>query len=423
MKSFFFGIKRHIVDMLNLDRMGDKYKVLAVNYIFLIFYTTLEGTFVNTLLYRITPEMSIVIYYRATTYIAAAIMIHFAAYIGQKKNPVVVIRMGACAFLLMYLSLFFGMNHMAVIYPLTAFLSGTGGAFYWTAHNIFVTHYTTKDNRDIGISILGIIQGVITIFCPVISGFVIKLMPGDIGYRIMFGLGMLSVVAQLFVHAKLHPIQQKKHKSEIRLAVKLLYKKLSCKLMLAYEFVRGMRDGTFMFILNMLLFEIVTDESLIGINTFLTGVMSITGSWAYGRLVRPGNRVKYATAATTVLIGICAGMLLKMNVLTVMAFTVLNAFIQLFIINSINNTTYDILGQSESTRRSMGEMLAFREAALAIGRILGLAFTMSFNAARGGYIVAMLVLTATQYIVAVLMKIAIWSMGRRKKRAAPVPAD
>ncbi|MDL2232788.1 hypothetical protein LJC63_04315 [Ruminococcaceae bacterium OttesenSCG-928-L11] len=419
MVRVFAGIKRKAFDILGLDRMGERYQKLAQNYIFLVFYTTLESVFVNTLLYKISPSMTGVVIYRAITYVAAAITMHLAAYICQKKSPLVVIRLGGMFYLLMYVALFFGLNYMDKLNYFVAFLAGTGGAFYWTAHNILVSHYTTKNNRDIGISALGVIQGIITLFCPVISGFVIARMPGDIGYRIMFGVGMLCVVAQIRVQLKLTPVEQTIHKSQLRLAIKLLLGKLTYKMLMAYEFVRGIRDGTFAFIVNMLLFEIITDESLVGINTFLTGIMAIIGSWVYGRLVRRHNRGQYLIVVTTLLLGVCSLLFLKMNAPMVMLFNVINSFLQLFIINSCNNTTFDVLGENNSTRKSMGEMLAIREGAMAAGRICGLAIMMALPQNATGYVTAMCLLTASQYIVAFIM----WRVQRtlQRKEQASVP--
>ena len=415
MTRFFKRIGNHISDILYLDIVGKKYSMLALNYVFIMIYSTIEGTFVNTLLYRISPSMSIVILYRAVVYSVCAIGMQFAAYIAQKRTPITVIKLGAVFFLCMYLTLFFGMDYMPRIYLLAAVLNGLGGAFYWSAHGIFVANYTTASTRDIGISLLGIIQGVFTLICPVVSGFVIKLMPGNTGYRIMFGIGMLAVIAQIIVHSKFYPIEQTSHKSQVKLAFKVLREKLSCRFMMLYNFLKGLRDGTFIFIVNMLLFQIVTDESLIGINTFLTGLMAITGSWAYGKLVKVDNRVKFSFLSTTSLIVVCFCLILKTTAVTMMIYTVLNAFLQLFLLYAIANTDFDVISQDADTRLCMGELLAFKEIALGSGRVVGLIFVSFFASGQRGYLIAMLILTITQYAVCALLKVAINFMKKDKK--------
>lgn len=421
--KLIYGIKRHTVEILSLDSMSDKYHVLAANYIFLVIYTTLESVFVNTLLYRITPDISIVILYRGITYISSAITMQFAAYIGQKKTPVTVIRLGGVLYLIMYAVLFFGMDYMNVLMFVTAVLAGMGGAFYWSAHNTLVTHYTTPYNRDVGISILCIIQGSAALLVPIISGSVISFTedvfgsPG-VGYRIMFGLGMLTVIAQTRYQRKLPPVVQLEHHSELKLALRLFRKEISYKLAMCYEFLRGFRDGTFGFILNMILFQLITSESLVGLNAFLTGIMTITGAWAYGKFVKPGLRVYYTMIATTAMLAFCALMLAKASAPVVMLFAMVNSFFALFISNVTSNTTIDIITRDEISRKCIAESVAIREIFLAVGRVSGLFIFTLFPSSMVGRIAAMLILTASQYLIALFVKLASVSANRSRTLAA-----
>jgi predicted MFS family arabinose efflux permease len=200
-------------------------------------------------------------------------------------------------------------------------------------------------------------------------------MPEISGYRVLFGVAIVSVLVQLVVISRFHPIEQLRHRSELRLALKLLFRKAEYKLMLAYDFFRGIRDGTFAFILNMLLFEIITDESVVGINTFLTGIMAITGSWAYGKLVGPGRRIRYSLICVTALMVFCGALYWNMSAAVVMTFTVANAFLQLFLLYSYNNTTYDVISRNQLARKCSAEMFAIREAPIMLGRVLGLWLT------------------------------------------------
>ena len=420
MERLLQGMKRRMAEVLSLDQLSEKYIVLAINYIFLMLYSTLESVFVNTLLYRISGDMTTVIFYRGAIFVTTAIAMHLAAYWGQKRTPIVVIRLGAVFYFLLYLLLFVAMEHLGSLMLLAAALTGIGAAFYWVGHNLLVSHYTTKNNRDIGIAVLGIIQGILTLLVPVISGFVIKWLEKDnIGYRVMFGIGMISTVLQIYYQRRLAPIEQKKHDSELRLAIKLLRNKLSFKLMMGYELLRGFRDGTFGFILNMLLFEIITDESLVGINTFLTGILSIIGSWAYGRLVKQNLRARYTVVASTILMAACVALFFSRTAGMVIFFSMINSFWALFITNSCNNFTFDVLSQNETTRKCMAEMLAIREGSMALGRVSGLVVVMLFPRNMAGYIYAMLVLTAAQFLAAFLQKQTGKILNRKQEPFVP----
>lgn len=413
-----YQLKRHTVETLSLERMSGKFQVLAVNYIFLMVYATLEGVFVNTLLYRITPDISIVIIYRGITYLSSAVFMHLAAYTAHKKNPVTVIRLGGALYLLMYVVLFFGMDYMNIFMYLTAILSGAGGAFYWSGHNTLIPHYTSPSNRDIGVSILCIIQGAAALSVPIISGGVISLggalfASPSIGYRVMFGIGMITVVAQMRYQRNLPPVEQLVRKSELRRALKLFRKDITFKYMMCFEYLRGFRDGTFGFILNMILFEIITSESLVGVNAFLTGIMAITGAWAYGKLVTPVLRARYTMFATTAMLAFCSLLLFKASAPVVMLFAMINSFSALFVSNAAANSAIDVMTRDTIRRKCLGESLSIREAALTLGRVSGLTILMLFPATMTGRITAMLILTVTQYFLAFFVRKSVRVIGRK----------
>lgn len=423
MKALLKGIKRYIADMLSLEQMSERFHLLSVNYLFVMLYYTLETVFVNTLLYRVNPDISIVIFYRVCVYAMTAVSMNLAAYLANTRSPVMVLKLGGAFYALMYVVLFFGMDRMQVMmYPVAA-LSGLGAGFYWSGHHLLLTHFTTRQNRNVGVAVMGIIQGVMTLLLPVVSGFVIECMPGSAGYRVMFGLGMLTVFSQTYFMNRLGRVERKAPVSNFSLALKLIWRKASCKLMLGFEFTRGLRDGALLFYLNMLLFQIVEQESLVGINTFLTGALSIFGSWVYGRLAVPHMRARYAFASTAVLLALCAMLLRWLGVWSVMLFACVNAFFQIFITYSCNSYAYDVVAQNDTTRQAMAELLAFRELALDGGRVVGLLCVLLFPRSPEGQVQAMCVLTAAQIFTSALLSLTQHVLNRKKRRRGEAAAN
>jgi len=405
-------------ETLGLDRLGKAYHILSLNFIFFVFHSSFESVFINTLLFRVSDgNMRVVIVYRGLVFILISVIFHLGAYVAQKKSPMAAVRIGVFFYLLMYLTLFIWMEHVESLQYLIAFLFASGAAFYWSGHTMLIPHYTTKSNRDVGMALLGIINGTMVLIVPMISGFLITLMPEISGYRVMFGASMLAALMQLYYLTKFHPVKQQINKSQMKLALRLLKRKITYKLVLAYEFIRGMRDGTFMFMLNMLLFEIIRNEGIVGINTFFTGLLAIVGSWTYGKLVGPGQRAKYTLISMGVPFVMGIILLWWTNVATVMIFTAINAFMQLFWMNSISNTTFDVISQNRTTIKASAETFAIRETALAAGRILGLALTMYFSQfGLRGYVLALLTLTAIQLPGIWLMHKTLYYLGRKEHR-------
>ena len=412
-------IGNRAAEVLGLDKMGKAYHILLLNFVFFVFHSTFEGVFINTLLFRISDgNMQVVIIYRATTFIISAMVFYFGAYITKKKTPIASVRIGAMLYFLLYLVLFIWMEHVESLQLLIAFLFASGSALYWVGHTTLIPHYTTKNNRDTGIALLGVINGLVLLLVPVMSGFLITMMPEISGYRVMFGASMLAVLAQLYCLSKFHPVKQERSESKFKLALRLIRRKVTLKLVLSYEFLRGMRDGTFIFMLNMILFEIIRDESIVGINTFFTGIMGIVGSWVYGKFARPKQRVMYALIGIIGPSTIGIFLLWQTNVATVMIFTAANSFLQLFWGNSIVNTTFDSISQNRTTIKASSEIFAIRESVITVGRILGLGLTVFFSQ-RGlqGYVLALILLTLLQLPGIWMMKKNLHYLGRKERPA------
>lgn len=396
-------VYNRMLDALGLSLMGERYQMLTLTYLLLMIYTTIESVFVNTLLHRISGDMSYVMLYRGIGYAVSAIMMNVAAVVSQKSNPVAVLRMGAGFYLLSYIGLVFGMEYMEVMRFIIPVFSGAAGAFYWSGHNSLVLEYSSPENRDLGLGIFGIVSGVTTLIIPVITGFVISLMPGNWGYQVMFAAGMIFVAIQFVLATRLtleEGSKDRKRKSRYKQTFQLFREKQTLRFMLYAEAIRGARDGIFAFILNMMLFEIIADERLTGINTFLTGIMAIIGSWVYGRFVQPRIRGKYMNISITIILVFTSFLFYKMNAATLMIFTAINAFFQLFINNTNNSNTYDVTSQTKETLLCTREIYGIREVALAVGRIAGLIYGLLAPKSQVGYVVLLSILTLIQYFSA-----------------------
>jgi len=304
-----------------------------------------------------------------------------------------------------FVILFFGMDHMGSLMHLVGALIGAAGGIYFLGHNMLLTHYTTPQNRALGLSIMTVIQGGMALLMPLVSGLVIGVSPGMIGYRVMFGLAIGAIIAQISFVRKLSAVAATPKKGQLRFALGLVWKRLTLRLMLLLELVRGLRDGVFMFFLNIVLFEIVASESIVGLNAFLAGGASIVAAWLYGRIATPRNRAGLVAISACAAVGFSALLLLNMGPFTIILLSVVNAFLAMIVMNSSVNTSFDILGQDEASRSVMTELMAIREVPMQVGRLSGIVVVGLFPATLLGYVHAMLVLSATLFAVALLLHI------------------
>jgi len=386
--------------------MSDKFGVLALNFIFLMAYFSLESIFVNTLLLRVSGgDMQIVLVYRAVTFVFSAVGMGIVSALSGKINSVMAIRTAGVLYAVAFAILLIGMDHLTSLMYVVGALVGAAGGFYFLGHNMLLTHYTTPQNRALGLSIMTVIQGGMALLMPLVSGLVIGVSPGMIGYRVMFGLAIGAIIAQISFVRKLSAVAATPKKGQLRFALGLVWKRLTLRLMLLLELVRGLRDGVFMFFLNIVLFEIVASESIVGLNAFLAGGASIVAAWLYGRIATPRNRAGLVAISACAAVGFSALLLLNMGPFTIILLSVVNAFLAMIVMNSSVNTSFDILGQDEASRSVMTELMAIREVPMQVGRLSGIVVVGLFPATLLGYVHAMLVLSATLFAVALLLHI------------------
>ena len=402
------GIGRRVYDALGLEKMGDKFQALTINYTFLMVFFTLEMVFVNTLILRVSGRgIYGVLLYRVFSYAFSAVVMNVVSVFSRKINPIMAIRVSCGLYVLLFSVLFIGMERLASFIYFFGALTGMASGLNFSGHVVLLTNYTTQQNRSVGVAVITVIQGVMALFIPLVFGMVIGFLPGMSGYRVMFGVAMGVVLAQVSFVRKLTPVHTTQEKGEFKLALGLISRQLILRVMLVAEFARGMRDGVFAFFLNIVLFQIVNSEILVGFNTFLAGSASISAAWLYGKIGTPRNRAPLVGICVSILIVFCSILLFSLSPLTILMFSIINSFLAQMISNSTMNNSYDILGSDDERRSVMAGLLGFREIFLMSGRICGVVVVSLFAAAAEGYVYAMLTLTAIQYIVAVLLYIAI----------------
>lgn len=173
------------------------------------------------------------------------------------------------------------------------------------------------------------------------------------------------------------------------------------------EFVKGLREGTFTFFLNVLLFGIVQNEALIGLNTFLSALLSILANWTIARFLRPKHRIGWTMVGVTVLF-VASGMLLfKLSAVTIVLMSVLNAYFNIILLTPISSILFSLFGRTENGAKAKYEFLGIKDFCLGIGRCLGVIIVLLFPQTQFGYLVAMCALTATQYITVFLASRAV----------------
>lgn len=383
------------------------FRFLKVHTLFLIF-NTLPGVFINTFIMKQSPDVNIVLYYNCINFVVSAFAMVLTAYFSRKVNANYLAMLGIGLYNVLYITLIVMDNRAADYYYVLGIISGLAAGSYWMSYNNMLTDYTDSENRDKSLAIVGVCGSSVNLIIPLISGFLISKIPGNWGYISVFSLALCIAALTCVNMAKMPRKKVVKEKSRFKEALHVIFTNKCWTFGMLGQMCRGIRDGAFMFILSILLYELVQDTILIGFNTFLTGAVSIVTYLTMIKIIRPANRIKWMLVGVTILTVSGFLFMLQVNVLTILLFNVINAVFAGVVINATDSVFFGLVQHMPETFKSRQEIFSLRECALALGRCIGVFFIIGINHYSGRspfwQAFALMLLTMVQYITALVTR-------------------
>ncbi|MBP0979866.1 MAG: MFS transporter [Oscillospiraceae bacterium] len=378
----------NIKNLLGLNKMSENFIVFSnVHLGFLMFYT-LQLVFMNTLLRRFSDGNDIIYLYNMIFFSFIPVGMMLAAFSIKKKSFILTMRSSLylwIGILIVTLSLIITKQLDRFCY-LLAFVSSLANGCYWIAYYIALTDYTDIYNRDVGLSVIGIYTGLANVIIPLVGGYIIKIFENYTGYIIMFcfafAVATLSILeTRNFKIHKKNIEDEKDTDKEVHMLVAIkyiikdkiwLYSSLS-------EFFRGIRDGVFIFLLNVLIFSVSANEALVGINAFIAGVINIISNWVLGKILSNSvkdNKIRLLIISVSVLFSSSFLLLLKLNIFTLITMTCINAFFTIFIQNITQSVFCLSVQINKESKNLRVESFVMKSYFLAFGRFIGILFML-----------------------------------------------
>lgn len=407
MKRFLLRTGAFLENSLGLNQMSANFKTFATMHGTYNLFQGLVSVYITTLLMRVSGDGDIVKWYNMLNFLFTGLMMPVAVAVMRKQSTNLVTRIGILGFIVLYTTLLFTMNSADKLMPVFGILTGFSNAFYWLTYSSYVSAFTVDNKRDVALAFLGFVNGIITLTMPALSGFVIERIGGFLGYTVAFGLSFCIAVITILLSLRLPkhvvPASAKDKNTYFRKTIKSIVHDSCWRCGMATETLRGVREGTFGFLLNILLFETIKSETLMGFNTLLTGVGTIASFWLIGKIIKPHNRVKAIFISTTILLAATALPAFGLTPETIIVFAFINAVFSNFIVNS-SSSIFFLLVQKKADFKAREEYFSIRELFLAAGRIIGIFILFAFPKDPVGYLIAIVVLTLSQFVTAALSR-------------------
>ena len=389
-------------------------------YVFLLVHTTflistrLPGVFINTLLLGESNDLGVVMLYNLAFFLSGAVSMALAAFVMHRTSAGFVAITGIMVYNVLYVALIGILltGRSASDYHIAlGVLMGVADGFYWLAYGNLLADNTGFESRDSGLAILSIFDSSVNLVIPLLSGWIIFIIGSLTGYLVVFALAFaVSIVTSVLALRLPRGGHGKGAEVNYVHTLRAVRRDRALHFSLLAQGCKGIREGVFTFILSIVLYQLIRSELLVGINTFVTALVSILSFAIMSRTVTQRNRVKMMILAAAVLIAAALADMLWISVFMVFLFTVFNAFFSGFINNSCITNFFDMLQKSRELDGHQPEMIALNECYLVVGRSIGIAFILGMTWLFGDSLVmqmtCLLILSFTQFITAGLCRIS-----------------
>ncbi|ASA21549.1 MFS transporter [Paenibacillus donghaensis] len=345
--------------------------LLAVGGLFML-ANVLAGTFLNVYLWKSHQDFAMIGWFTVAQQLAVGLSFWLGGKWVKEHNKMNALRLGiAVAGFFYLLVLWLGGQAVHYIWPLGLIL-GLSIGFYWLAFNIVFFEITEAENRDFFNGWMGLLGSLTGIVGPWISGWLISLLHGERGYRVVFIIslciyGITAVLSFLL----------KKRKSEGTYLWLEPWRELRragspWRPAAAALLFQGLREGVFSFLIGLLVYIAAREESKLGQFALLTSAVSLISYFAAGKWFKPKFRSAGMLAGSLLLVAVITPLLWKVSYGTLLIMGIGTSLcIPLYMLPMVS-TSFDLMGLSAEAAGKRVELVVLRELSLMSGRLLGM---------------------------------------------------
>ena len=361
-------------------------------------FTCFSNTYIITFLKRATGSDTQTMLYNLSQLAVQPFAMIAAVYLIRKKSPLYSQRIG----LIMYAAVFaafcaFG-EAVSHYHLLVGSVISAANGFYFVTYVLQVWSYATDQNRDESYGLQSLLSGVIGLTLPILSGYLVAGFDTFLGYRILFGVGLLASALSVYFSTKLDPVGNVTPQAHVGQALRVLLTERHARAAMLSATVTGFYSGAITFFVTLLLYSAAGSERTVGLTNTLANIITIVASGVYMRLVRPENRTRAIVLGLSALILAAAPLLARVSVGTLMLFSLAQAALSCFIFNSALTAYFGVIERIPALDGLGGEVHALREFFLKVGQITGTLITIVFADVQGGAAVVIILILLTQYL-------------------------
>ncbi|NYE05046.1 YQGE family putative transporter [Bacillus niacini] len=338
---------------------------------------SLSNTFVNIYLWKQTGEYSDLALYNLSIVILQPLTFILAGRWAKKIDRVKVLRIGVSFLAIFYLMVLITGKNASTYLLLLGSLLGVGYGFYWLAYNVLTFEITEPETRDFFNGFLGILSSTGGMIGPIAAGIIITRFEKFTGYSIVFGISLSLFALAVFLSFSLKP-RPANGKYDFRRILAERKKNENWRLITNANFFQGLREGTFLFIISVLVYISTGSELALGTFGLINSGISFIAYYAASRLIKKNRRKKAILIGGIILYIAVLIIVWDVNYVKLLIYAAMIAIAYPILLVPYMSTTYDVIGSAWKAAEMRIEYIVVREIYINLGRIVSI---LSFLAA------------------------------------------
>ncbi|QOR65540.1 MFS transporter [Cytobacillus suaedae] len=332
---------------------------------------SLSNTFVNVYLWKQSGEFFDIGLYNLSIVVLQPLAFMLAGRFAKKIDRVIVLRLGVTFLAIFFITvLIIGENASEYLVLLGASL-GIGYGFYWLAFNVLTFEITEPETRDFFNGFLGILGSSAGMIGPIVAGYIISTMEKFTGYTVIFTISLA-----LFTGAVVLSFFIKRRKAEgdflFRRILQERKNNINWKLVTNAHFFQGLREGTFIFVISVLVFITTNSELALGKFGLVNAAVSFVSYFIVTRLIKKKYRKKAILLGGLLLYAAIYIILFDVTYARLLIYAVVIAIAYPTLLVPYISLTYDVIGKGWNAAKMRIEYIVVRELFLNSGRIVSI---------------------------------------------------
>jgi YQGE family putative transporter len=327
----------------------------------------LSNTFVNVYLWKQSGEFSDLGFYNLAVVIFQPLTFILAGRWAKKIDRVIVLRLGVVFLALFYLSVLFIGDQASTYLLMLGSLLGIGYGFYWLAFNVLTFEITEPETRDFFNGFLGILASVGGMIGPFAAGYIISTLEKFTGYTVIFTISLIlfsaAVILSLFIKRR-----GAEGSYELKRIIKERRNNDNWRYITNAHFFQGIREGTFVFAVSVLVYITTNSEMALGTFGLLNSAVAFVAYYFATRLIKKHHRKKAILIGGLILYAAIFFLVFELTYVKLLFYAVTIAIAYPLLLVPYVSLTYDVIGRSWKAGEMRIEYIVVREIFLNGGR-------------------------------------------------------